>query len=380
MDCRNPTYAQRQSLFIEQCIPQPNHNAGAITVIQFMELFLRAGWGVTLWPQDGRADIQDEAFLKKKGIDTLSFNHSPQGFKAWWRANAHRYSHVLLSRPAVCTAFLPILRRYGSPRILFYGHDLHFARLRSEAELTGAPELSWLSERYRKMESRIWENVDCVYYPSVEEVAVVHSMVPKADARSVIPYFFEETPPPDASPPDAQGILFVGNFRHPPNVDAAEWLIQTIWPEIRRHCPAATLRVVGSGIPASIRQRSDAEAGIDISGWLPDEALAAAYRSCRVAVVPLRFGAGIKHKVVAALAVGRPVVTTRVGMQGLACLNDSVCVADNDMEFAMMAAQLLTDDAYWLLQAGTGLEAIRSRFTADIMASAFDELEPLRIG
>ncbi|SFW26830.1 hypothetical protein [Nitrosovibrio sp. Nv17] len=155
MDCRNPTYAQRQSLFIEQCIPQPNHNAGAITVIQFMELFLRAGWGVTLWPQDGRADIQDEAFLKKKGIDTLSFNHSPQGFKAWWRANAHRYSHVLLSRPAVCTAFLPILRRYGSPRILFYGHDLHFARLRSEAELTGAPELSWLSERYRKMESRI---------------------------------------------------------------------------------------------------------------------------------------------------------------------------------------------------------------------------------
>ena len=115
-------------------------------------------------------------------------------------------------------------------------------------------------------------------------------------------------------------------------------------------------------------------------GWLSDEALAAAYKSCRVVVVPLRFGAGVKHKVIAALAKGRPVVMTEIGAQGMEWLNRSTDVVSNSAEFSAAALRLLTDDTYWLLRTTSGLEAVQSRFTADAMASAFDELKSSEIG
>ena len=169
-------------------------------------------------------------------------------------------------------------------------------------------------------------------------------------------------------------MLFVGNFNHPPNVDAVERLIQEIFPAIKDRCPTAELRVVGAGLPEKLQRRC-AKAGIDCSGWISDEALAAAYATCRLVVVPLRFGAGVKHKVAAALAKGFPLVMTRIGAQGMDWLGDSADIVDSGSEFAAVAVRLLTDDAYWLQRAVSASEAVQNRFTAQAMSKAFDELE-----
>jgi len=364
----------KKILFIEQSIPRTDTNAGAITIDQFMELFLRAGWRVTLWPQDRRFGGDYGDILEQRGVKILSSDRLLATFRAWWRANADRYPVVILSRPAVCAAFLPVLKRYGNPRILYYGHDLHFARLQSEAELTKLPELFWFARRFRKMESWIWGNVHRTYYPSTEEADTVRSLVPFSDARSVIPYFFDGMTKTSECPPENHRMLFVGNFNHPPNIDAVKWLIQEIFPAIKNRCAKAELRVVGAGLPEDLQRRCK-KAGIDSSGWLSEKALAAAYKSCRLILVPLRFGAGVKHKVVAALAQGLPVVMTRIGAQGMEWLGDSADIADNGPEFATATVRLLTDDAYWLQRAATASQAVRNRFNAQTMSKAFDELD-----
>jgi glycosyltransferase involved in cell wall biosynthesis len=361
-------------LFIEQSIPRIDRNAGAITIDQFMELFLNAGWNLTLWPQDRCYDTHYGYLLKKKGVEILSSDRWLGDFKTWWHANAKLYSVVLISRPAVCAAFLPILRKYGNPRVLYYGHDLHFARIQSEAELTDIPELYWLSKRFRRIESWIWENTDCSYYPSVEEADTARAICPKANIRSVIPYFFDTIPARSHCPPKNHKILFVGNFHHPPNVDAVDWLIQEILPSIRSQCAKAELLIVGSGITQELKTRWNQELGIKLRGWLSEEALTTEYESCRVVVAPLRFGAGVKHKVVAALAKGRPVVMTNIGAQGMEWLNGSADIVPNCSEFVAATINLLTNDAYWSLRATTGLQTVRTRFTASAMSSAFDEL------
>jgi glycosyltransferase involved in cell wall biosynthesis len=265
------------------------------------------------------------------------------------------------------------LTKYGKARILYYGHDLHFARLQSEAELTQLPELFWFARRFRKMESRIWGIVHCTYYPSTEEANTVRALVPNSDARSVIPYFFNDPAKIDGRPPKNHQMLFVGNFNHPPNIDAVEWLLQEIYPAIKKQCATAQLRVVGAGLPEDLQRRCE-KAGIDSSGWISDEALAAAYKSCRLVVVPLRFGAGVKHKVVAALSRGLPVVTTRIGAQGMEWLGDSADIVNNGPEFAAAVVRLLKDDAYWLQRVVFASETVKTRFTVQAMAGAFDEL------
>jgi glycosyltransferase involved in cell wall biosynthesis len=366
----------KKILFIEQTIPRIDTNAGAITIDQFMELFLHAGWKVTLWPQDRRFSGSYGAKLEQRGVEVLSSDRLLTTFARWWRTRADQYSVVLLSRPAVCAAFLPVLTKHGNPRILYYGHDLHFARLQSEAELTRLPELFWFARRFKKMESRVWKKVHCTYYPSTEEADTVRSLAPHSEARDVIPYFFNGMGKISERPPESRRMLFVGNFNHPPNVDAVEWLIQEIFPAIKTRCAEAELRIVGAGMPEDLQRRCK-KAGIDSNGWISGEALAAAYKSCRLVVVPLRFGAGVKHKVAAALAGGLPVVMTRIGAQGMEWLGDSADIVDNGSEFAAVAARLLTDDAYWLQRAVTASRAVQNRFTVQAMSKAFDELGPV---
>ena len=83
----------------------------------------------------------------------------------------------------------------------------------------------------------------------------------------------------------------------------------------------------------------------------------------------------VQTLVAAALAMGFPLVMTRIGAQGMDWLGDSADIVDSGSEFAAVAVRLLTDDAYWLQRAVSASEAVQNRFTAQAMSKAFDELE-----
>jgi glycosyltransferase involved in cell wall biosynthesis len=161
----------------------------------------------------------------------------------------------------------------------------------------------------------------------------------------------------------------VAGFAHPPNVDAAQWLIQDILPRIHVHMPEVPVWLVGSNPSAEVQRRGGEKD--TVTGYVTDAQMLDFYRSARVAIVPLRFGAGVKSKVVEALNYGIPLVTTPVGVQGMEGLSDQLIISDDPDVLAKQTLRLLEDDALWQEFAKIGQTYIAEHFSEQAMKSVF---------
>jgi len=177
-------------------------------------------------------------------------------------------------------------------------------------------------------------------------------------------------------------LIFVAGFAHPPNVDAACWLVGEILPLLRAARPDLTLALIGSNPTPEVRAL--AGPGIEVTGFVPDHELARRYGAARVAVCPLRFGAGVKLKVIEAMHHGVPLVTTPAGAQGLPGL-DAVCdVQSEPAAFAAAVLRLLDDDAAWTARAAAQSAFVAARFSASAVQAglerAFAQARPVTPG
>ena len=149
--------------------------------------------------------------------------------------------------------------------------------------------------------------------------------------------------------------MFVGSFAHPPNADAVRWFLSDVFPLVRAEVPDARLQIVGRGVPDDLL--AQAGEGVDILGWLPS--LDVIYARSRVAIAPLRYGAGLKGKVAEALSHGVPVVVTRIAAEGMGIEHgESGWVADDPVGFAQGVIGLIRDDEMWTRLATSGQELI----------------------
>ncbi len=354
-------------LFVEGSMPREDRDAGAVSICQFMQLFVDHGWQVYLWPFDQIDRPELRSYLSSKGICVVLSSRRASAFLLWLRGKAPRFRVVFLSRPALAAYLVPFLNKRQF-RLVYYGHDLHGERFAQEAALTGYWELGFLARRYSALEQQICAAVDLTFYPSAQEVEILKSHVPEANIKELPPYGFDFAKLSAVVPPVSAQVLFVGNFGHLPNVDAAIWLLDEIWPAIRQSLPEAQLVIAGSSPPVSLQKHANLfPSGITLTGWLSEERLDALYRESRVVVVPLRFGAGVKHKVVSAVVRGCPVVTTEIGLQGLDELSGVVGLANNPALFADQCQKLIEDDRLWVSRVESARRALSSRFSRDTM-------------
>ena len=113
------------------------------------------------------------------------------------------------------------------------------------------------------------------------------------------------------------GFLSLGTFRHPPNVDATHFLVRDVWPRVRAALPAAQLSLIGSHPTKEVMALHAPHDGVHVKGYVSNERLRKLLRLSRVLIAPLRFGAGLKGKVLEAWSHGTPVVTTPIGAEGM---------------------------------------------------------------
>jgi hypothetical protein len=161
---------------------------------------------------------------------------------------------------------------------------------------------------------------------------------------------------PDPLPPaTTPTVSFVATMGWAPNTDAALWFGREVWPAVRRRVPDARLLLVGRDPPSSVRAL--ASASIEVSGTVDD--VRPYLAQTRVAVAPLRSGGGTRLKILEALAVGRPVVSTSIGVDGLEDLiGRGVVVADESAPFADAVADLLVDPEAAGTQGAAGRRAV----------------------
>lgn len=373
-------------LMVDHYVPEPDRDAGSRTMWQFVQGFLRHGYMVKFWPDNLHRNPVYTPALQRIGVEVVYGKEYEGRFDEWIRQYGGEIDVVLLSRPHIATKYLDAVRRHSRARVLYYGHDIHYLRMSEQLKLQ-PDDVLLRSDRdaAQRQEQRLWKDVDVVYYPSEDETRQVQAWLdqhaPEVHAATIPAYAYPEPPQqPDANLAGRKDIVFVAGFAHPPNADAAEWLVREVMPHVRAEHPGVRLGLVGSNPPDRVMALRSAD--VEVTGFVSDEELAARYAQARIVAAPLRFGGGVKGKVVEALWHGVPCVTTSAGVQGLATARDALGVADAAEAFAALVCRYLEDDALWRESSRRGQAFVREHYTeaAQWRAFAAELGEPVAAG
>jgi GT2 family glycosyltransferase len=379
---RERGHARPVVLVLDHYVPAPDRDAGSRNILNYIDALLADGAIVKFWPHNRAYAAGYTEALQDRGVEVFHGGNS-DAFPAWVAAHGAELDLVLLSRPDVAQAALAPLKRHSPARLVYYGTDLHFRRLRQQADVTGDAQAAASAARMERLERWIWRSVDVVLYPSAEEATTVACMEPAVVAKPV-PAFGFATFGAERAPPEGADILFVGGFAHPPNEAAVLWFAREILPRVQARHPAARLVIAGSHQGPLVRalaggsETGGAGNGAALRADLPAAELLALYQAARVVVAPLRFGAGVKLKVAEALREGTPLVTTSVGAQGLPGIERAVAIADDPAGFADAVVALLDDAALWRARCCAQLAYAREHLTEAALRRRFLEAAGLR--
>jgi glycosyltransferase involved in cell wall biosynthesis len=170
---------------------------------------------------------------------------------------------------------------------------------------------------------------------------------------------------------EKSSILFVGYFLHPPNVDAILYFAKEIFPIIKDEEKVIKVYVVGAYPPLEVLNLS--EIGFKVTGKVPETR--DYYQEKMVFIAPIRFGAGVKLKVLEAMSCGIPVVSTSLGAEGIPCENGrDIMIADKNEEFAEKILNLLKDENLWKKISENGRKLVEEKRSYDAIAKNMDEV------
>jgi glycosyltransferase involved in cell wall biosynthesis len=367
---------RRHILVLDACTPTPDRDSGSVRMGELMRLLLDLDCSVVFINETQVHDGPYTTALQQMGVEVW-WQPWTGGLPRWLAEHGADLDLVIASRHYVLAPALPILR-LKAPRatVVFDTVDLHFLREERAADIAGTSAAKQSAARTRAAELRLVEAADRTWVVSEVERQLLADLKPQARIEVVSNIHRPQAPSADLA--DRDGLLFVGGYRHPPNVDAAMWLADEILPRIRAERPDVVLHLVGGDAPASIRALAVRD-GIRFHGHLAD--LDELLGSCRMSVAPLRYGAGVKGKVNQSLACGLPVVATMCAVEGMH-LRDGVdvLVADDAEAFARAVLRLQGDDALWRRLSTGGLENTRRHFSPDAARPALlallDSLPP----
>ncbi len=266
--------------------------------------------------------------LSEEKIDILQLEYTELG-----QYGLPEFSRVKVAVSEIDIAFRSLGRRRRK------GFHERFAASRAFGHSFG----DWM--RQVRYELQVVRRADQVQMMSAEDAGYLAAFLPDGHRRlRVVPNAVDT----DAYRPTQisernQRLLFVGNFEHLPNLDAIEHFFAAIWPEILRARPGTEISVVGANAPDSLHRYGELE-GVDVVGEVPK--LAPYYRHHRALVAPIRAGSGTRLKILEAFACGAPVISTRLGAEGIECRHEQhLLIADEPADFARAAISTLENDA-----------------------------------
>ncbi len=330
-------------LVIDATTPTPDLDAGSVTAYFFLKLFRELGYKVVFAPENLAFIDKYTPALQTLGIECLYVPHVGT-IRDYLREHGGEFDVVILYRAYTANNHLQDVKRYcPQARIVFDTVDLHYLREERQAALTGSAELMEQSARTKQVEFGVMRSVDTTIVLSEVEVELLQREDPSLNLF-IVPLLLELYGRRRQFA-ERRDIVFIGSFQHTPNADAVEYFVQSIWPIVSRQLPDARFLIIGSRMPESIAAMSSIERVVPV-GFVAD--LAEYFDSCRLTVVPLRFGAGIKGKIGTSASYGVPAVATSIAVEGMGLVDgEQVLVADTPEEFARQVVRLYRDEALW---------------------------------
>jgi GT2 family glycosyltransferase/SAM-dependent methyltransferase len=354
-------------LVIDHHVPTWDHDAGSYVMYRVLRALRNIGYRVVLWPDNLYAVPEYTPHLQQLGVEVL---YGPLRFESYLARRGRFFAAAVVHRSSMADRYLPAL--VGTiPWIVYICADLEHLREARRVAACGTGELDELgSQRIEELwrrEVRVLDRVDRVAVHSPVEKALLAERLP-GRAVEVLPLPVRPKTIGAAGFHQRNGLLFVGSS-HPPNVDALEFWRHAVAPCLRETLPGVVLDVVGEACRGLTGLRRSERSTLRLHGFVAD--LADFYDSRRIFVAPLRYGAGVKGKILEAMASGVPVVTTSVGAEGIEIEpGESALVADDPADLAEAVRRLYLDADLWqhlrrhglaLIQRHYGEQAFESR-------------------
>jgi len=312
------------------------------------------------------------------------------GYAPRWQPEMWRAIEAALRADPVDLVFLDHIRAAEYGRLVKEsGHRVPVAlrehNVEHELNARIAPEMArrWerfetrlRAHRYRAIEAHLARYCDLVLPISGVDGAKLEALNPGLASAAIPSPVDTDHYRPAPGPPSGKEIVFVGGMGYGPNRDAVTWFVREVLPAILARHPDARFTAVGEKPPEWFAEHAPHVQGV---GFVPDERVYVARG--RVFIAPIRYGSGVRTKILNALAMRRPVVATRAGAEGL-ILDDgrSIVIADEAQAFADAVSRILEDDPFAARLADEGLRACLDRYSpervAETLRDAFAGLAP----
>lgn len=368
-------------LFIDHETPRTDRDAGSYAAVVEMQLVQELGYKVTFLPANLAWLGNYTEQLQRCGIEVI---HSPfvLSLAQFLAERGSEWDLVYLTRYTVAQGALPLLKEHSpQAKLLFCNADLHYLRqlraLRAEA-LEGDDALRALEavELVRNKELDVIREVDLTLSYNEVERGVIEAETLGAAPTAACPWVVEcnDQPAPLAN---REGLAFLGSYNHPPNRDAVTMFLSELWPQLRLQLPELRLHLYGSGLSELLAKNWQAIPGVVVHGWVAD--LATVYGLHRLFIAPLRSGAGLKGKVIAAAAHGIPQVLSPIAAEATGLRHGlEVFIANDREDWLEHIVQLSKDDQLWQQLSVASQAFARTNYSRSkglqLMRSAFERL------
>ena len=353
---------KKQILVVDHYVPHYDKDAGGKCTYMYLLMFVKMGFKVTFIGDNFFKHEPYTTDLNQHGIEVLYGNYYFENWQEWLKENLHYFDYVYLQRPHISIKYIDLVKEYSHAKVLYFAHDLHHVREYREYLLSKDEEKLKSSEHWKKIEYELFEKADVGHVVGSYEQGVMQKAFPNKPIRNIPLYIYEDVLNDiNKNFKERKDLIYVGGFGHPPNIDAVLWFGKEVFPKVLEKYPDMVWHVVGGKVPIEIQEM--ASKNIIIEGFLSDEDLHALYRTCRMAVVPLRVGAGVKGKVVEAAYYQIPLVTTTIGAEGLSCEEGNMVVEDDADKMAELICDMYEDYDRLKQMSDAGIEFIQKYFT-----------------
>lgn len=352
---------KKHMLVVDHYVPHYDQDAGGKCTYMYLKLFVKMGFQVTFIGDNFYKHEPYTTELNQMGIEVLYGNFYYNNWQQWLKENCHYFDYIYLQRPHISVKYIDLVRQYSEAKIFYFAHDLHHIREYREYEMTKNPEKLESSRHWKEIEYDLFSKADVGHVVGSYEQGIMQEAFPDKPIRNIPLYIYDnilENINKDFS--ERHDLLYVGGFGHPPNADAVLWFAREVYPTVLEKYPNMKWHVVGGKVPKEIKELESEN--IMIEGFVSDDVLEKLYRTCRLAVVPLRFGAGVKGKVVEAAYFQIPLVTTSIGAEGLNIEDQSMLIEDDGAKMAEMICGIYEDYDRLKQMSDNGIKFIQKNF------------------
>jgi glycosyltransferase involved in cell wall biosynthesis len=366
----NRLNGKKTILVIDSSLPYYDKESGGHRIYSILKILRSQNYNLIFLPTNEIADEPYASELSSMGVELLVDESRENGFKKFLYERLDIIDFAWICRPQMFDQFGKFLEKKSNAKIIYDTIDLHHLRLKRKWILNGGNdrklEKKW--KQFYKKEKKFSKQSDITLTVTQDEAKVVE----RWDVKRVFVLPNIHVPRGGQIPPFSGrgGLLFIGSYLHPPNVDAVKFLVNEILPIVWRKFPQMQVTLLGSNPNNDVLDLSTDR--VKVTGFIED--VVPYFDLAQIFVSPLRYGAGMKGKIGQSMSLGLPVVTTTIGAEGMFLENEkNALISDNPLEISENILRLGSDEELWTRLSMEGVK-LMNRFSPKVISLQLEKM------